>query len=154
MTSVIGELLEWSKDRPLWQRDALRRSFTGLEITDTVIDELKELYKLPHGLAKDIEVAPFAAEHVAPQKAAVNDATVDGIMPHWGVGALAVKRTIKFGPNLTGSTSAAPGVLLERDVADHAVADETPVSEPADWKNQLDSPDNMSASNTLAEIVE
>lgn len=53
MTSVLGEILEWSKDRPPWQRDALRRLVTGVEITDAVIDELKELCKLHHGLAKN-----------------------------------------------------------------------------------------------------
>lgn len=101
MASVLGEILEWSKDRPLWQRDALRRLVTGVEITDAVIDELKELCKLSHGLAKDIDPIHLSAEHAAPERATEGSVMLDGITHHSGVNALAAEQTIKFGPNLT-----------------------------------------------------
>ena len=99
--SVLGEILDWSKDRPTWQRDALRRLVIGAEVSDAAIGELTELCKKKHGLAGDVEEANLTAEHVAPEQTAGGAIAIDGVTHHSGVNALAPEQTIRFGPNLT-----------------------------------------------------
>jgi hypothetical protein len=62
--TVLQEILEWSKDRPQWQRDALRRLVTDGELSDDDIRALTEICKSAHGLAEPQEVTPLAAGHV------------------------------------------------------------------------------------------
>lgn len=38
--TVLETILDWSKDRPLWQRDALRRIIANGRLTDADIGEL------------------------------------------------------------------------------------------------------------------
>ena len=56
---VLGEILEWSKTRPDWQRDALRRLAASGELTETDIEELCEICKSKHGLAGAQELNPL-----------------------------------------------------------------------------------------------
>ncbi len=49
---VFADILEWSKDRPGWQRDALRRLLTAGGVLPTDIQELTELCKSAHGLGE------------------------------------------------------------------------------------------------------
>jgi hypothetical protein len=44
-TTVLEDILEWSTDRPLWQRDALRRIVSGRPLNDIDQSELLELCK-------------------------------------------------------------------------------------------------------------
>ena len=41
--TVLETILDWSKDRPLWQRDALRRIIANGRLTDADIGELVDL---------------------------------------------------------------------------------------------------------------
>ncbi|MCR6624774.1 MAG: hypothetical protein NVV67_00465 [Pseudoxanthomonas sp.] len=43
--TVLETILDWSKDRPLWQRDALRRIIANGRLTDADIGELVDLCK-------------------------------------------------------------------------------------------------------------
>jgi hypothetical protein len=50
--TVLQEILEWSYDRPVWQRDALRRLVLNGELSDNDIDVLTEICKARFGLAE------------------------------------------------------------------------------------------------------
>ena len=41
--SALGDILPWSRDRPDWLRDALRRLMAGSELSDPDIDELEAI---------------------------------------------------------------------------------------------------------------
>ena len=67
--SVMQEILSWSHDRPLWQRDALRRLSVQGELDDADVRALTEICKSGHGLAEAQEAAPLDKQHV-PDRAA------------------------------------------------------------------------------------
>ena len=50
MVNVLKEILKWSMDRPLWQRDALRRLVTKGALDTNDLSELSQLCKSRHGL--------------------------------------------------------------------------------------------------------
>jgi hypothetical protein len=45
-TNIFSEILQWSAFQPLWQRDALRRLFTGGTLTSTDLDALTDIRKV------------------------------------------------------------------------------------------------------------
>src|SRR3546814_12932006 len=47
--TVLETILDWSKDRPLWQRDALRRIIANGRLTDADLGELVDLCKQGKG---------------------------------------------------------------------------------------------------------
>lgn len=100
-TTVPREILQWSLDRPAWQRDALRRLFTaGIGSED--IAELTDLCKAAHGLAEPKPSQPLTDENIAATGASQTTAvSLTSITHHHGVNALAPEQTINFGPNLT-----------------------------------------------------
>jgi energy-coupling factor transporter ATP-binding protein EcfA2 len=98
--TVLQEILEWSQDRPAWQRDALRRLVLNDELSDEDINHLAELCKSGHGLAEQRDIVPLAKEHVPDQTAGAPVSLVS-IFHHRGVNALAEDQTLKFGPGLT-----------------------------------------------------
>jgi hypothetical protein len=98
--TVLQEILEWSQDRPGWQRDALRRLVLNGELVDEDILALTEICKSSHGLAEQQEATPLSKEHV-PDKAAGAPVSLISIFHHRGVNALAEDQTLKFGPGLT-----------------------------------------------------
>ena len=61
---VLVEILNWSKDRPAWQRDALRRLVLQGELDEDDIDAFTEIAKSAHGLAEQQDVVPFAKQHL------------------------------------------------------------------------------------------
>lgn len=99
--SVLQEILEWSQDRPAWQRDALRRLVIGGELSDDDIRDLSEICKSVHGLAEQQEIVPLAADHVPNAATVSGQVTLVSIFHHHGVNALAESQTLKFGPALT-----------------------------------------------------
>jgi energy-coupling factor transporter ATP-binding protein EcfA2 len=98
--NVLEELLEWSQDRPVWQRDALRRLVLNGELSDDDIRALTELCKSAHGLAEQQDVAPLAKEHV-PKVSGNAPVSLVSIFHHRGVNALAEDQTLKLAPKLT-----------------------------------------------------
>lgn len=98
--TVLQEILEWSQDRPLWQRDALRRLVLQNELTEEDILALAEICKSAHGLAEQQETLSLAKEHV-PDKAVGAPVSLVSIFHHRGVNALAEDQTLKFGSGLT-----------------------------------------------------
>lgn len=98
--NVFQEVLEWSKERPAWQRDALRRLVLNDELSDEDINALVEICKASHGLAEQCDITPIAKEHV-PDQASGAPVSLVSIFHHRGVNALAEDQTLKFGPGLT-----------------------------------------------------
>ena len=99
--TVLQEILEWSQDRPAWQRDALRRLVVNGELSEADVRELAEICKAAHGLAEERNVAPLAGEHLPDTRGAAPPVSLLSIFHHRGVNALAESQTLRFGPNLT-----------------------------------------------------
>jgi energy-coupling factor transporter ATP-binding protein EcfA2 len=102
--NVLGEILDWSINRPLWQREALRCLVVNGELSDTDISDLTETCKSGHGLAVGLaeqrDIVPLAKEHL-PDQAVGAPVSLVSIFHHRGVNALAENQTLKFGPGLT-----------------------------------------------------
>ncbi len=90
-TSALGEILEWSRDRPGWLRDALRRLLVGGELSDGDIDELEEIC-----LGNGAKGSPLAGEHIAPQRLAGKPVAITGLRDPVGVNALASGQGLTF----------------------------------------------------------
>lgn len=99
--SVFKEILEWSQDRPAWQRDALRRLVLNGELADEDILALTEICKSIYGLAEQQEIVPLAKEHVPDEAVGAAPVSLVSIFHHRGVNALAEDQTLKFSPGLT-----------------------------------------------------
>jgi energy-coupling factor transporter ATP-binding protein EcfA2 len=98
--TVLQEILEWSQERPIWQRDALRRLVLNGELGEEDIVALSEICKSRHGLAEQQETLPLSKEYV-PDKAAEAAVSLVSIFHHRGVNALAENQTLKFSLGLT-----------------------------------------------------
>ena len=99
--NVLEEIVQWSQDRPPWQRDALRRLVLNGDLTEDDIRELREMCKSAHGLAEQRDAVPLDKTHVPEKGAGVAPVTLISIFHHRGVNALAGDQTLKFGPRLT-----------------------------------------------------
>ena len=99
--SVLEEIVEWSRDRPGWQREALRRLVLNDELTDEDVRELTEICKSAHGLAEPQQIVPLAKDHVPTRDTAAAAVTLVSIFHLRGVNALAENQTLKLGRHLT-----------------------------------------------------
>jgi energy-coupling factor transporter ATP-binding protein EcfA2 len=99
--NVLLEILKWSQNRPLWQRDALRRLVQGGELSDQDTDSLAAVCRSAHGLAEQQETTPLAKEHIPDVAAGTNPVSLVSIFHHQGVNALAEDQTLSFSPQLT-----------------------------------------------------
>lgn len=99
--TVLEELLEWSQDRPAWQRDALRRLVLNGELSDDDIRALTDICKSAHGLAEQQDILPLTKDHVPDKTAGGVPVSLISIYHHRGVNALAEDQTLRFAPNLT-----------------------------------------------------
>ena len=98
---VLREILIWSKDRPDWQRDALRRLVLTGELDDTDIDALTEICKSVYGLAGEQEIVHLGRGHLPGDGTNAGRVNVHSIFHKRGVNALAENQTLSFGPGLT-----------------------------------------------------
>ncbi len=99
--TVLEEILEWSQDRPVWQRDALRRLVLKGELSDDDIRALTDICKSAHGLAEQQDVAPLTKEHVPDKTARGAPVSLVSIFHHRGVNALAEDQLLRFASALT-----------------------------------------------------
>jgi hypothetical protein len=99
--NVLGEILDWSTDRPMWQRDALRRLIAQGELRQSDVGELVDHCKASHGLAKKSNPEPLEAKHVPRAGDAGAAVALTSLTHQSGVNALANDQTIEFGPALT-----------------------------------------------------
>ena len=98
---VLKEILTWSKNRPGWQRDALRLLVTRGELSTTDIAELTNLCRSAFGLGDGSKPVPLDATHLPHSSQAQAPVSLHSITHHTGVNALAREQTISFGGQLT-----------------------------------------------------
>ena len=98
---VLAEILDWSKGRPAWQRDALRRIFSAASLSAADFDELTDLCKGAHGLGGLQQARVLSEEHLAISGHAVAPVRLASVTHHRGVNALAPEQTITVGKHLT-----------------------------------------------------
>ncbi|MBK9105110.1 MAG: AAA family ATPase [Saprospiraceae bacterium] len=101
MASVLNEILEWSQDRPHWQRDALRRLVIQGELSSDDVVELVEMCKSKFGLAARKEAQPLSNDHIPVTGATLEPVSLVSIFHHQGVNALANDQLLSFSPRLT-----------------------------------------------------
>ena len=99
--SILDVVLAWSKERPAWQRDALRRLFTSSGLRDSDILELFDICKAARGLVPAHPSTPLDASHIAIVENESQPVSLVALTHHKGVNALAPEQTVSFGPNLT-----------------------------------------------------
>lgn len=99
--TVLEELLEWSRDRPHWQRDALRRLIVNGELSEDDIRVLTDICKSMQGLVQPQDVLPLGREHVPEAVAGSAPVSLVSIFHHRGVNALAEDQKPSFAPSLT-----------------------------------------------------
>jgi hypothetical protein len=99
--NVLQEIYEWSQNRPIWQRDALRRLVTNGELSDTDIYTLTEICKSGYGLTGQQETHPLTQEHIPNITVGTPPISLTSIFHRHGVNALAENQTLKFAPELT-----------------------------------------------------
>ena len=101
MINVLREIVQWSLDRPLWQRDALRRLVTNGTLHNHDIAELSQLCKSGHGLAQKLTATPLKPLHIRATGLESTPIVLQSLRHHSGVNALAQDQAIEFGPSLT-----------------------------------------------------
>lgn len=103
---VLTDVLNWSIDRPLWQRDALRRIVTSENLSEQDISELLQICLSQYGVA-DTETAipapvPFSANHLPADDQHHDPVRLLALSEVEGVNALASAQRMTFEP--TGVT--------------------------------------------------
>ena len=99
--TVLDEILNWSKTRPNWQRDALRRLVEKRELSEEDIVDLTEICKAAHGLTEGRDGIPLDTKHLPNRSGGQGAVSLESILHHEGVNALAKDQTLTFGPHLT-----------------------------------------------------
>lgn len=115
--AVLTDILEWSADRPEWQRDALRRIVAQGSVTEQDVAELCRICLAQRGTDDPENAAPdpnpLVAEHLLPRQGQTNRVQLAGLREIQGVNALAPDQqmgfeldgmTIVFGYNGSGKS--------------------------------------------------
>ncbi len=90
----MQEILDWSQDRPVWQRDALRRLISSTEpLSGRDILELTELCK-----NSTLPTEPLASEHITAQKSGAPTVALKALRNVQNVNALAENQSLTFVP--------------------------------------------------------
>lgn len=101
--TVLDSILEWSLDRPNWQRDAIRRIVLNGKLDETDIAELVKLCMADNGIPQsEITAMPLAQEHLPSNPSAGESVILTGIRDVKGVNHLAPNQNLEFSP--TGLT--------------------------------------------------
>ena len=101
--SALHEILDWSRQRPDWQRDALRRIVTNgaIEISDQ--SELERLCRAPHDVdiasAPALRPQPLSESHLPPGPGSEAAVTLVSIGNLQQVNRLPSDQTLAFGPS-------------------------------------------------------
>ena len=90
-TSALRDILGWSRGRPEWLRDALRRLMDGGELSGEDIDELEVICLGDNG-----EASPVTDEHMTPQRLTGKPVAITALRDLVGVNALASGQGLTF----------------------------------------------------------
>ena len=92
--TVLETILDWSKDRPLWQRDALRRIIANGRLTDADIGELVDLCKQGKGAPVGaLKAVPLEKAHLPANPGQTAAVSLLSIADVTGVNNLAAGQT-------------------------------------------------------------
>ncbi|MFZ3375208.1 MAG: hypothetical protein WA183_06615, partial [Chthoniobacterales bacterium] len=100
--TVLEIILEWSADRPDWQRDALRRIVQAQKLTETDLPELVALCKRGHTPTPsqtEPEAKPLLAAHLPANPGAGASVSLTAIQDVAAVNNLAPAQNLTFAPN-------------------------------------------------------
>ncbi|MFL0801462.1 MAG: AAA family ATPase [Agarilytica sp.] len=94
-SSVIRSIFDWSKSRPLWQRDALRRIVQQVSLEE---QDISELYDLLKASSSEVEAKaqPLLEEHLPNDQKSSDPIVLEMISDIKGVNNLAEGQEIKF----------------------------------------------------------
>jgi energy-coupling factor transporter ATP-binding protein EcfA2 len=102
-TSVLHEILAWSKGRPAWQQDALRRIIVNGTIGSSDLNELEALCKavhFPSDCQKSmVHAQPLEAAHLPPAPGAEASVSLVSIGALHHVNRLPSTQSLPFGPS-------------------------------------------------------
>lgn len=92
--AAFAELIAWSKDRPRWQQDALRRLALNNTLTNEDIDNLVSICLSPKETSE-----PIASAHLLGEKGSDEAISLLRIEDPTGINALATDQTLEFAKN-------------------------------------------------------
>jgi hypothetical protein len=96
--SALELILEWSIQRPEWQRDAVRRIVSNGRVTDADVQELVVLCKRDHGDGScTLTPSPLTAAHLPAGSASTAAVALTAIGDVVGVNQLAPAQSLVFG---------------------------------------------------------
>jgi energy-coupling factor transporter ATP-binding protein EcfA2 len=97
--TVLEAVLEWSLDRPLWQRDALRRIIAQGNVKQEDVAQLVELCKVDHGATPgELIAVPLAKTHLPAVPAESAALTLLSVADVRDANNLAPGQTLAFEP--------------------------------------------------------
>lgn len=112
--TVLKKILSWSKSRPQWQQDALRRIVVDGSPDDHALAEILELCKKEYGDKRITTIPePLSESHLPVDPGAGESIGLESISNVIGVNQLAIGQTLQFetngltivyGPNGTGKS--------------------------------------------------
>lgn len=95
--TVPKRILAWSENRPLWQRDALRRIVLNGYPDEEALKELLALCKKEHGdLTVMLEAKPLSQDHLPVDPGTGESISMSSIANVSGVNQLATGQTLNF----------------------------------------------------------
>ncbi|MCB5409402.1 ATP-binding protein [Pseudogemmobacter faecipullorum] len=95
--TVPKRILGWSENRPLWQRDALRRIVLNGYPDEEAFEELLALCKKEHGdQTVTLAAKPLSKDHLPADPGAGESISLSGIANVSGVNQLATGQTLNF----------------------------------------------------------
>jgi len=99
--TALDTILEWSMDRPAWQRDALRRIVTKHDLDNNDFDQLRDLCRQDKGEAITPALTPIPLEtvHLPANPIQEHSVSLCSIFEVNGVNNLAAEQTLSFEPN-------------------------------------------------------
>ena len=98
--TVYNDILEWSKNIPLWQQDALRRIIVNGNLTDEDYHELETLCRYNSGAEtpnEPPELKPLAEHHLNISDSSNDTIALSSLRHIEGVNALARDQLLSFG---------------------------------------------------------
>ncbi len=98
--TVLNTILKWSQNRPLWQRDALRRIVLSGYPGEDALREILLLCKKEHGdPSVTLKAQPLSKDHLPVDPGAGESVSLLGIADVTGVNQLASGQTLEFEKN-------------------------------------------------------
>lgn len=97
--SVLQQILDWSHERPTWQRDALRRLVKSGQLNDADIEELARMIQSANGIALTVATPaplPLDASHLALSSEGEPTVTLEGLRDLVNVNALSEQQSLSF----------------------------------------------------------